>query len=105
MRTAHSSSRLLGGSASVHGGIPPLGVCLQTPLGVDLATPSGVGLETPWVWPGPHGCVPGDPPRLDPSTSSLGVGLETPPGQTHQLPPGCGSGDLQCLLGYHPPPL
>ena len=47
MHTTHSSSHLLGGSASVHAGIP-------------------------------HGCGPGDP---------LGVGLETPPGQTPQLPP------------------
>ena len=50
----------------------------------------------------------------------MGVGLETPPGQTPQLPPwmwawrpptarplnfppGCGSGNLQGMLGYHPP--
>ena len=39
------------------------------------------------------GCGPGDPPRPDPSTSPLGVGLETPPGQTPQLLPGCGPGD------------
>ena len=29
----------------------------------------------------------GIPPRPDPSTSPLGVGLETPQGQTPQLPP------------------
>ena len=50
----------------------------------------------------------------------LGVGLETPPGQTPQLlpwvwawrsplarplnlPPGYGPGDLQGMLGYHTP--
>ena len=32
------------------------------------------------------------------------VGLETPPGQTPQLPPVCGTGDLQCMLEYHFPP-
>ena len=77
--------------------------------------PPGVGLETPQVWDWrPPGFGPGDP---------LGVGLETPTGQTPQLPPwvwawrpppparplnfplGCGPGDLQGMLGYHPPPL
>ena len=70
------------------------GVCLSAcwdththTLGVDLAPP--------------FGCGPGDP---------LGVGLETPwvwaqrlPGQTPPLPPGCGPGNLQGMLGYHPP--
>ena len=42
--------------------------------------PLGVGLEIPWVWAW-------RPPRPDTSTSPLGVGLETPPGQTPQLPP------------------
>ena len=57
----------IGGSTSVHAGIHP----------------PGVGLETP------PGCGHGDPPWPDPSTSPLGVGLETPhpPGQTPQLPP------------------
>ena len=61
MRTTRSSSRQLcvcgGGSASVHAGIHPPGVGLETP-------PLGVGLETP------H-------PPPNPSSSSLGVGLET----------------------------
>ena len=106
MRTARSSSHQEG-SASVHTGIHPLGVGLETPL--------AIGLETPQVWawrpPGygsgdPHGCGPGDPPS---------VGLETPlPGQIPQLlPPGVGletckacwdttPGDLlQGILGYH----
>ena len=83
---------------AVHGG------CLSQCLG--YTTPPGVGLETPQVWAWniplvwawrPPGCGPGDPPRCgpeDPLTPScgpgdlpLGVGLETPPGQTPQLPP------------------
>ena len=57
-------------------------------MGVDLQTPSDqtpqrpppdVGLETPQARPlnFPTGCGPGDPPRPDPSTSPLGMGLET----------------------------
>ena len=80
MHTARSSSRLLGGGLPqcILGYPPgvgleiPLGVGLETPqvwacrhaLGVGLETPPGVGLETP-------------PSRPDPSTSPLGVGLET----------------------------
>ena len=98
-RTACSSSRLPG----------DLPQCMlgYTPLGVGLETPS------PWVWAW-------RPPWPDPSTSTLGVGLETP-GLTPQLPPwlwawrpplarplkllpGCGPGDLQGMLGYHHPP-
>ena len=56
MLTDRSSSRLLGGR---------LPQCM-------LGYPPGVGLETPlphvWAW---------RPPRPDPSTSPLGVGLET----------------------------
>ena len=80
MHTACSSSRLLGrGSASVQTEIPsprcgpgdPPQVCAWRPpwygpgdpLSVCLETPLGVGLETPF--------------RPDPSTSFLGVGLET----------------------------
>ena len=80
----HSSrmhtTRSWGGAASVHAGIHPLGMGLETP--------PGVGLETPFP-----GCGPGDP---------LGVGLETLTGQTPQPPPGCGPGDLQGMLGYTP---
>ena len=62
----------------------------------------------PWVWAW-------RPPRPDPSTSALGVGLETPPGQTPEVPPWVWAwrparhagiplpGDLQGMLGYHPP--
>ena len=65
MRTGRSSSHLLG-----VGGLPQW--MLKYPLPQVLA----------WR-----------PPKSDPSTSPLGVGLETPPGQTPQLPPRCGPGD------------
>ena len=83
MRTTRSSSRLLGGmSASVHARIPPW----------------------VWAWRQPPGCEPGEPPRCGPADPP-GVGLDTPPsGQTPQLPLGCGPGDLQGMLGCHPPP-
>ena len=96
-----------GGSASVHAGIHPpvcgpgypVGVGLETPLDVGLENPasgcgpgdppqvwtwrnlpSGVGLETPWVWVWRHS------PGVGLETP-LGVGLETSPPQTPQLPP------------------
>ena len=75
---------------------PPLGVDLETPQvwawrppRCGPGDPPGVGLETPqvWAWRPPR-CGPGDSSRPDPSTSHLGVGLETPPpGHTPQLPP------------------
>ena len=71
MRTARSSSHQpggWGGSASVHAGIHP-----------------------------PQ-CGPGDPPWPDPSSSPLGVGLETCTACWDTHPPG----DLQGMLGYHP---
>ena len=71
MRTARSSSRLLGVSASVHAGI--------NPPRCGPADPPGVGLDTPPVRPlnFPPGCGPGDPPpQPDPSTFPLGVGLD-----------------------------
>ena len=65
MRTACSSSHLLEGvSDSVHAGIHQPAVGLETPPGEGLETAPGVGLETPL--------------KPDPSTSPLGVGLETP---------------------------
>ena len=100
MRTARSSSRLLGVgwgvSASVHAGDPP-GVALETcqvwawrpPQARPLNFPPGVGLETP---------------QARPLNFPPGVALETPPIQTPQLPPRCGPGDLQGMLGYHPSP-
>ena len=82
MRTASSSSRLLVGgklSASVHAGIPP------------RCEPGD-----PRVWAGyPPKCGRGDPPRCGPR--------DPPPGQTPELPLGCGPGDLQGILRYHPP--
>ena len=89
MRTACSSS-----CSRVEGSTPPPPE--QTHL--DQAPPQE---QIP-----PPGCGLGDPP-LDrsPSTSPLGVGLETPPGQIplNFPPPGCGPGNLQGMLGYHPP--
>ena len=65
--------------------------------------------ETPlWCGPGapqakllnfPPGCGPGDPPRPDPLTSPLGVGLGTCKACWDTTPPGY----LQGMLGYHPP--
>ena len=106
-----SSSRLIGGgSASVHARIPPRCGPGDRPSlgsgdspGVGLETPLGVGLETPRCGPGdPPGCRPGDPqvwawrpPRPDPSTSPLGVGLETLQTRPLNFPPGCGPADPQ----------
>ena len=66
MRTARSSSCLLGVSASVHAGIPPS---------------CGLGDPSPQVW-------------------------AWRPLQARPLnfPIECGPGDLQGMLGYHPPP-
>ena len=81
-------------------GCPP-GVGLVIPLGVGLETPSGVGLQTPWVWTWkPHLGVGLQTPPPD-------VGLETPPyrpplARPLNFPLGCGPGDLQGMLGYHP---
>ena len=66
MHTARSSSHLLEGvSASVHAGI-------HTPRVWAWRPPPGCG-----PWDHPPGCGTADPPRPDPSTSPLGVGLET----------------------------
>ena len=83
MGTASSSSRLLGGSASVHAGIythPRFG-----PGDLPWPDPStshlGEGLETP--------------PPARPLKLFLGVGLETPPFPARPLspPPWCGPGE------------
>ena len=42
------------------------------------------------------------PTRVGLETPSLGVDLETPQARPHNFPPGCGPGDLQGMLGYHP---
>ena len=71
MCTTHSSSHQPGGSASVHAGIHPPGVDLEThpwcgpgdPPGCGLGDLPGVGLETPWVWAWrPPGQTPQAPP-------------------------------------------
>ena len=84
---------------------PPNGS--RHPLGAGTPRPSQISLNFPL------GCGPGpDPPQFppwlwawtrSPSTSPLGVGLETPPSQIPlNFPLGCGPGNLQGMLGYHP---
>ena len=74
MRTARSSSRLLGGVC--------LSACWDTP------SPLGVGLETP-------------PTRS--LNLPLGCGPGALPGQTPQPPPGCGPGDPPNQTPQPPP--
>ena len=116
MRTAHSSSPLLGGGgvASCMLGSIPLGVGLETPLArPPNFPPPVVDLETPLARPlnFPLGCGPGDPsPPVRPPNFPIGCGPGDSPGQTPQLPPwmsawrhplarpaklppGCGPGD------------
>ena len=73
IRTARSSSRLLGGgvSASVHVGIPPGCGPGDTPLVWAWRPPQARPLNSPWVWAWRPG--PGQTPQLPPP----GVGLET----------------------------
>ena len=139
MRTACSSSRRGGGSASVHAGIHPLGVGLESPLGCGPADPSPcMGLETPQARPlkFPFWCGPADPPRVwacrpppcmgletpqarplkfllgcgpgapwpDPSTSPLGVGLETCKACWDTTPPAARHAGIPPPPTPHPPP-
>ena len=102
MRTTRSISCVLGGSASVHAGIPP-GCVPGDPRRCGPGDPlPSVGLQTPQMWAcRPPRCGPGDPPwvwawrppRPDHSTSTLGVGLETPQARPLSFPPGCGPED------------
>ena len=98
MRTARSSSRLLGGA-----GIPNPQVC---PHWVRVWRPprSGPGDPPcqlyPWCGPGdpfPQGQTPQFPPWVWAWRPPKARPLNFP------LPPGCGPGDLQCMRGYHPP--
>ena len=94
-RLSHSSSHR-GGAVSVHAGIhKPLGVGLEIPRCGPGDTPD-VGLETP------SQCEPGETPWVW-AWRPLGEGLETPQAKPLNFPPGCGPGNLQGLLGYHPP--
>ena len=110
MRTARSSSHHGGGRGGLH---PPE---QKTPW--EQTSPT---LEQAPPLNFPLGGGPGDPLARSPSTSSLVVGLEMPPDQIplnfplgcgpgdppNQIPstspPGCGSGNLQGMLGCHPP--
>ena len=95
MRTACSNSRFGGVYPCMQWGRPPR---------------CGPGDPLPRCGPGePPGCGPGDPPGQtpqpihwlwscrpplpDPSTSPLGVGLETAPTRPLNLPTACGPGD------------
>ena len=123
MRTARSSSRMLGrgGSASVHAGILPPGVgldILQARPPPNLSP--GCGSRPPGQTPQlPPGCGPRHSPRQTPQLPPLGVGLETPPParplnfplcagldtpwQTTQLPPlGVGLDTLARPLNFSP---
>ena len=107
-------------------GCIPVGCILPAAVAVwwgEVSASAHTGILPPWYGPGdnPPGCGPGDPPpsvglektpirvlawrppRPDPSTSPLGVGLETPQARPLNFPLGCGPGDLQGMLGYHPP--
>ena len=85
----------------------PLGVGLETPLARSPSTSTlGVGLETPW--PDPPQLPPWvwtwrppwpDPPQLPSWVWTWRSPLPDPP----KLPLGCGPGNLQGMLGYHPP--
>ena len=126
MHTTRSSNRQLwggGGSASVHAGIHPPGMGLETPKlwawrppAVDLETPQcgpgdppGMGLETsgqtpqppPWVWAW-------RPPLARPLNFPLSVGLQTPQARLLNFFPWCGPGDPPArplkLLLKHPLP-
>ena len=107
MRTTRSSSRH-GGLHSPQGADPPLGA--GTPWS---RHPPGTGTTLERAPPPPDqahstGCGPGDP-LARPLNFLLGVGLETckacwdtPPGDLLQ---GMLGYHLQCMLGYHPPPV
>ena len=98
IRTTRSSSRLPGGCLpQCMLGYPPRCGPGDPPGCEPGDSPPGVGLETPqcepgdtppwvWAWRPPTRCGPGDPPQARPLN----------------FPLGCGPGDLQDMLGYHP---
>ena len=124
----HSSRMRTTRSSNCQGGLPQ---CMlgHTPPGCGPGDPPGCGPEDPpgcgppRYEPADHPkCGPGDPSRPDPSTSPLGVGLETPQPDPSTAPPPCmwawtparHAGiaprdllqgilgyHLQCMLGYH----
>ena len=98
MRTARSSSCLLGGVC--------LSACWDTPPRPGPEHPYGVGLETPraQAWTPPMG-VGLDIPQSDPSTFPLGVCLKPPPPRPDPSTssPGCGPGDPPCQTPQPPP--
>ena len=79
----------------------------QIPLNFPLGCGPGPDLLKlpPWVWAWTRS--PQLPAWLwawirSPSTSPLGVGLEPSLARSSKLPLGCGPGNLQSMLGYHP---
>ena len=82
MRTARSSSRLLGWGVWVGAWRPP----------------PGMGLEAPQVW---AWRPPGQTPQLPPGCGPV----DTPLARPLNFPPGHEPGDHQCRLGYIPPPV
>ena len=85
MRTARSSCRHGGISTHPPWSSPP---GAGTPLGAGTPQPDPPQL-LPWVWTW----------TTSPSISPLAVGLDQTP---LNFPLGCGSGNLQGMLGYHP---
>ena len=107
MRTARSSSRPGGGGGVSHNppwDQAPLSPREQTPPSrppPQEQTPAGVGLEIPLNFP--LGCGPGESPGQIPLNFPLVCGPgDSPLGQIPlNFPPG--PGNLQGMLGYHPP--
>ena len=100
IHAAHSSSHLLGGLPQCMLGYPP-GCGPRDPPQVWAWQPSRV-----WAMRSPAGCGPGDPlgrtPQLPPWVWTWRPSSQ--PARPLNFPTGCGPGDLQCMLGYHPPP-
>ena len=78
---------LLVGRISQHGLLRGGGVCLSA------------------CWDTTPRCGPGDPPGQTPQPPPWVWAWRPPPARPLNLPPGCGPGNLQAMLGYTPPPL